>query len=141
MMLRTMLWMLGSAVGLTLLLILALIVYLSEKAKQSQASQMEAHREPEPPASEPEAPSRDDLKVIEGIGPVMERVLNEAGILTYRDLASHTPEELQAILDRAGVARITNPETWAEQAKLAAEGRWEELKALQATLKGGRRRA
>ncbi len=140
-MLRTMLWMLGFAVGFTLLLILALIIYLSEKVKQSQTSQVEAHREPEFPTPEPETPVRDDLKVIEGIGPVMERVLNEAGIFTYRDLAARTPEELQAILDRAKVARITNPETWAEQAKLAAEGRWEELKALQATLKGGRRRA
>ncbi len=81
----------------------------------------------------------DDLKRIEGIGPVMERVLNEAGITTFADLAARTPAELRAILDAAGVRRITNPETWPEQAKLAAEGRWEELAALQSTLKGGRR--
>jgi len=98
------------------------------------------------PTSDPEgatpssaARPKDDLKIIEGIGPVMERVLNEAGIYTFAELAAHTPESLQKILDAAGVARITNPETWAEQAKLAAEGRWEELKALQAELKGGRR--
>ncbi len=89
--------------------------------------------------SSPAARPKDDLKLIEGIGPVMERVLNEAGIYTFADLAAHTPESLQKILDAAGVARITNPETWAEQAKLAAEGRWEELKALQGELKGGRR--
>jgi len=83
--------------------------------------------------------AQDDLKRIEGIGPVMERVLNEAGITTFADLAARTPEELQAILDAAGVRRITSPETWPEQAKLAAEGRWEELAALQDTLKGGRR--
>ncbi len=100
----------------------------------------EAEAEPEPAAEQPETPpARDDLKRIEGIGPVMERVLNEAGITTFAQLAQHTPEELQAILDAAGVRRITSPETWAEQAKLAAEGRWEELEALQSTLKGGRR--
>ncbi len=106
------------------------------------------HAEEAPAAAEPaagEAPTgtapaaRDDLKRIEGIGPVMERVLNEAGITTFADLAARTPEELQAILDAAGVRRITSPETWPEQAKLAAEGRWEELAALQDTLKGGRR--
>ncbi len=100
----------------------------------------EAAAEPEPAVAQPEAPAaRDDLKRIEGIGPVMERVLNEAGITTFAQLAQRTPEELQAILDAAGVRRITSPETWAEQAKLAAEGRWEELEALQSTLKGGRR--
>ncbi len=140
MMARLMFGMLIAIFTFTLFLVLALILYLSEQAKKARVG--EGRRsEPTPPAPEPEAPARDDLKVIEGIGPVMERVLNEAGIFTYRDLAARTPEELQAILDRAKVARITNPETWAEQAKLAAEGRWEELKALQATLKGGRRQA
>ncbi len=84
--------------------------------------------------------AEDDLKVIEGIGPKLESVLKQAGIKTYRDLAARSVEELQAILDTAGVARISNPQTWAEQAKLAAEGRWEELKQLQETLKGGVRR-
>jgi len=90
-----------------------------------------------PGPSTPSSP--DDLKRIEGIGPVMERVLHEAGIFTFADLAAHTPEALQAILDAAGVRRITSPETWPEQARLAAEGRWEELAALQDSLKGGRR--
>ncbi len=96
-----------------------------------------AEVEPETPAAP--AAAKDDLKRIEGIGPVMERVLNEAGIFTFAELAARTPEELQAILDAAGVRRITSPETWPEQAKLAAEGRWDELAALQDTLKGGRR--
>ncbi len=99
--------------------------------------------EPEPPAQEarPEPGGEDDLKVIEGIGPKLEQVLKEAGIRTYGHLATKSPEELRAILDAAGIARISNPQTWAEQAKLAAEGRWEELAALQESLKGGVRRA
>jgi len=68
-----------------------------------------------PPSSAPEYPktekAEDDLKVIEGIGSALERVLKEAGIRTYKDLAEKTPEELQAILDAAGVARISNPQT------------------------------
>ncbi len=101
-------------------------------------AEAEAEAEPEPePTPAPAEP--DDLKRIEGIGPKMEQVLHAAGITTFAELAARTPEELQAILDAAGVRRITSPETWAEQAKLAAEGRWDELEALQASLKGGRR--
>jgi len=88
------------------------------------------------------APSaEDDLKKIEGIGPKIEAALKAAGIRTFAELAAKTPTELQVLLDEAGFARISNPETWHEQAALAAEGKWEELKAFQATLKGGRRRA
>ncbi len=82
----------------------------------------------------------DDLQVIEGIDPALEQALKEAGIRTYRDLAKKTPEELQAILDAAGIAHISHLQTWPEQARLAAEGRWDELRALQATLKGGIRK-
>lgn len=98
-----------------------------------------------PQATEPPAPTEvavqaeDDLKVIEGIGPKLEQVLKGAGIKTFRDLAERSVEELQAILDAAGIARISDPGTWPEQARLAAEGRWDELKALQDSLKGGRR--
>jgi len=86
-----------------------------------------------------QASAEDDLKVIEGIGPKLEQVLKEAGIKTYRDLAAKSAEEIRALLDAAGVARISNPQTWPEQAHLAAEGRWEELKQLQERLKGGLR--
>ncbi len=96
--------------------------------------------EAEPEAKAPAAPAaEDDLKKIEGIGPKIEAALKEAGIRTFSDLAAKTPAELQAILDEAGFARISNPETWAEQAALAAKGNWEKLEALQASLKGGRR--
>lgn len=86
-----------------------------------------------------QASAEDDLKVIEGIGPKLEQVLKEAGIKTYRDLAAKSAEEIRALLDAAGVARISNPQTWPEQAHLASEGRWEELKQLQGRLKGGLR--
>ena len=104
--------------------------------EQPQSEQVKAKVEA-PAKAEPAA--EDDLKKIEGIGPKVESVLKAAGIRTFRDLASHSAEELQKILDDVGMARIVNPETWAEQAKLAADGKWDELAALQSSLKGGRR--
>ena len=40
----------------------------------------------------------DDLKAIKGIGPAIERKLNDAGILTFAALAQLTVEELDNIL-------------------------------------------
>lgn len=80
----------------------------------------------------------DDLKKIEGIGPKISSVLGEKGILTFSQLAKATEDELKTILVDAKI-RIANPTTWAEQATLAADGKWEELEQLQDELKGGRR--
>ncbi len=81
----------------------------------------------------------DDLTRIEGIGPKIAELLRKAGITTYAQLAETDVERLRQILDEARLLQIADPGTWPEQARLAAEGRWEELKALQDELKGGRR--
>jgi len=78
----------------------------------------------------------DDLKVIEGIGPKMASILNQAGIKTYSSLANTSVEKLDEILSAANM--ITGrTKTWPDQARLAADGNWEELKILQDSLKGG----
>jgi len=79
----------------------------------------------------------DDLTLIEGIGPKISGVLQSAGISSFASLADTSEERLREIL--AGKIRIANPATWAEQARLAAAGKFDELTALQATLKAGRR--
>lgn len=80
----------------------------------------------------------DDLKIIEGIGPKISGVLQVAGIRTLAQLAVTDVDELKRILTEAGI-RLGDPGTWPEQAQLAAEGKWDELTALQGNLKGGRR--
>ncbi len=89
-----------------------------------------------------EAPaSPDDLTRIEGIGPKISGLLHEAGITTFAQLAATDVETLRQILVRAGRRfAMASPETWPEQAELAAKGAWDALKALQDQLKGGRRR-
>jgi predicted flap endonuclease-1-like 5' DNA nuclease len=81
----------------------------------------------------------DDLTIIEGIGPKIASLLQTAGIATFSQLAGADLSKLVKILEDAGLKHLADPATWAEQAKLAAEGKWEELKVLTDSLKGGRR--
>lgn len=82
---------------------------------------------------------KDDLKRIEGIGPKIEKMLNDDLIYTWADLADAPVERLKATLRKGGDRyKMHDPKSWPDQAKLAAEGRWEELKELQDILDGGR---
>jgi predicted flap endonuclease-1-like 5' DNA nuclease len=80
----------------------------------------------------------DDLEIIEGIGPKIAGLLKTKGIITFSQLACAELEDLQKILREANL-RIADPSTWAEQAKLAGDGKWDDLKLLQDHLKGGRK--
>lgn len=79
----------------------------------------------------------DDLTIIEGIGPKISSILQEAGITTFAQLANQEPAYLKGLLEQAGL-RLGDPTTWPQQARLAAEGNWDGLKELQDSLKGGR---
>jgi len=83
---------------------------------------------------------KDDLKKIEGIGPKIEQLLYAEGIYTWDDLSKTAVEVIQVILDKAGPRyKMHNPGTWPEQAGMAAQGKWDELKKWQDELKGGRK--
>jgi predicted flap endonuclease-1-like 5' DNA nuclease len=93
----------------------------------------------EPVIPAPAAPAQpDDLAMLEGIGPKIASVLQAAGISTFSQLASADLNRITQVLQDAGL-RLADPATWPEQARLAAEGKWEELKTLTDNLKGGRR--
>lgn len=82
---------------------------------------------------------KDDLTKVEGIGPKINGLLNDDGIYSFKQLSEASVERIQKVLDAAGPRyRVHKPGTWPEQAKLAAEGKWEELKKWQDNLKGGR---
>lgn len=92
---------------------------------------------PQPVAAEMTAQPADDLEIIEGIGPKIAGVFKAAGMLTFQQLAQADPAHLQGLLREAGM-RLADPTSWPEQARLAAAGQWDELKALQDRLKAGR---
>ncbi len=81
----------------------------------------------------------DDLKIIEGIGPKIADLLINEGIVSFADLAATPAARVQEILDAAGSKyAMHDPTTWAEQAELARDGKWDELKELQDKLNAGR---
>jgi len=80
----------------------------------------------------------DNLTLIEGIGPKIQGLLQDVGITTFAQLADADVDHLVELLKGAGL-HMVDPETWKEQARLAAGGKWEELEALQKELKGGHR--
>ncbi|MGV6815973.1 MAG: helix-hairpin-helix domain-containing protein [Thiotrichales bacterium] len=83
---------------------------------------------------------KNDLKIVEGIGPKIEELLKAEGINTWQALAQTAPDKIRAILHDAGPRyRLADPTTWPEQAALADRAAWDALKQFQSTLKGGRK--
>lgn len=79
-----------------------------------------------------------DLTIVEGIGPKINELFHNAGIKTFAQLAAATVPQMRKILDAGGSRfRIANPSTWAQQAALAADNKWSELKKLQDKLSAG----
>lgn len=78
----------------------------------------------------------DDLTKIEGVGKKIAELLIAENITTFSALADTNAKKLRAILDAAGNRfKIYNPASWSKQAKLAANNKWDALKALQKELK------
>ncbi len=82
---------------------------------------------------------KNDLTKIEGIGPAIAKLLEQQGILSFKDLSKATGKKLKELLAAAGSKFAPHdPKSWPKQAKLAAAEKWEELKALQDELIGGK---
>jgi predicted flap endonuclease-1-like 5' DNA nuclease len=64
-----------------------------------------------------------DLKVIKGIGPVLEKSLNELNITAYDQISKMTIKDLTNLLNDAGInAKIYDLSGWKAQAELALKG-------------------
>ena len=88
--------------------------------------------------AEPRVNHVEDLEQIEGIGPKIAVILAENGIATFAELAKTDVAALKQILRAAGL-NLANPQTWPEQASLAATGQWAAFEALKESLQGGKR--
>ena len=80
---------------------------------------------PAPTASPPRtrgSSRKDDLKIIKGIGPQLEKKLNNAGVLTFEQMSRLTTAELQSIL---GISKraTQNADNLLTQARRFAQGK------------------
>lgn len=84
---------------------------------------------------------QDDLSFLDGIGPKVSALLRFAGIKSFSRLASTDVDRIREILEaeNPNLLRLTDPSTWPEQARMAADGNWVALSALQNELKISRR--
>lgn len=109
------------------------------KAPAAKAKAVAVAAVPKAKAKKPVS-KKDNLKVVEGIGPKIEGLLNADGIKTWIQLSQADLDRLRKILDDAGPRyRIHDPSTWPKQAELASDDKWDALKKLQDKLKGGRK--
>jgi len=93
----------------------------------------------EPVVKTSEIKKADNLKLVEGIGPKIEELINKEGIYTYEQLANTSPIRISHILKNAGPRfQMHDPTSWPRQALLAKEGKWEELQILKDKLISGR---
>lgn len=115
------------------------VVFISKPEKAKAKTKKKAPTRKNATIKTLDAKSVDDLKKIEGIGPKIAGLLKDKGIISFTDLSKAKVGTLRKILKEAGSRyKMHDPSTWAKQAKLAATGKWDELKDWQDTLKGGR---
>ncbi|MFN4169386.1 MAG: hypothetical protein ACK4HD_13855 [Pannonibacter phragmitetus] len=63
----------------------------------------------------------DNLKAITGVGPKLEKALNEAGIFHFWQIAGLTDAQIEALDDRLDFRGRMARDNWIEQARKLAE--------------------
>ena len=81
---------------------------------------------------------KDNIEIIEGIGPKIAKVLADNGVTTFAALAAAKADDMTAMLKASGGRfSLANTASWAEQAALLRDGKMDEFKKLCDELVGG----
>ena len=92
-----------------------------DPAEESEPGPVVAPRKPVGLAA-PREQGADDLKLIKGVGPVLERMLHELGYFHFEQVAAWTPEEVAWVDENLeGFHGRVTREGWVEQAQQLAE--------------------
>jgi len=82
---------------------------------------------------------KDDLKIVEGIGPKIQGLFHNFDIKTWKALSETSANKCQEVLNSGGKRyRIHDPASWPMQAKMAHEGHWEQLAEWQEKHRAGK---
>ncbi len=126
----------GHRQALTEIVIESIVASGAKKAAKAEAKPAAKKEAAAKPATKKASATADDLKKVEGIGPKIAEILNEAGITTFAQLAKTDAAKIAEIIADVRGNHVTD--TWPAQAKLAAEGKWDELQKWQDELNGGK---
>lgn len=66
---------------------------------------------------------QDDLKEISGVGPVLEKTLNDLGIYHFRQIAAFTQKDVDAVENETNFPGRIERDDWIGQAKELAKGK------------------
>ena len=103
----------------------------AKKAAKKAAPKAEAKTEKAAPKKEAKpaakaapkaAKGADDLKKLSGVGPVLEKKLNEAGITSYAQIASWKAKDIEEFDEKLSFKGRIEREGWVDQAKELAKG-------------------
>ncbi|WP_234189357.1 NADH:ubiquinone oxidoreductase [Shinella sp. NM-101] len=92
-------------------------------ARERSATPKTTEARPARKAPAAKAGKADDLKVISGIGPKLEQVLNGMGLKRYADIAALTDADAARIEAELGLGGRIARDGWVEQARTLAKGR------------------
>jgi predicted flap endonuclease-1-like 5' DNA nuclease len=88
--------------------------------------------------AKPRSTKKDDLTIIEGIGPKINAALVAAGIDTFEELESASEAQLRGILKAAGLTFAPSIVTWSRQASFLTRGDKKGFEAYTERLVAGR---
>ena len=78
----------------------------------------------------PPAGQKDDLKLISGVGPVLEGRLNEIGVTTWAQVAALGADDIAKLEERLSFPGRVARDNWINQAKALATGGVEEYRRV-----------
>lgn len=111
----------------------------AKAAPKKEVKETVAKAVPKKATAKKAASKGDNLTKVEGIGPKVMEVLNEAGIVSFADLAGQKADKIAEILIEANSRyKMFDPTSWPLQAKMAADEKWDELKKWQDEHDGGK---
>jgi len=70
----------------------------------------------------PEGAAKDDLKLISGVGPVLEGKLNAIGVVTFAQVAAMTRAEIATLESHLAFPGRVERDDWIRQAEALAKG-------------------
>lgn len=97
----------------------------AKKAAKKAAPKAEAEKA-EPKKAAPKkaasADTADDLKKLSGVGPVLEKKLNEAGVTSFAQIAAWKKKDIEEFDEKLSFKGRIEREGWVDQAKELAKG-------------------